>query len=392
MYSDKEVLGQINEINIIKEKALYRQRRAFYTQEASKEIDGRSCIDFSSNDYLGLSQHKAVQKALIKAVNHYGFGSGSSPVVSGYSKATATFEKEFADFIGYPCAMFFNSGYQANLALMSFLAKKDKTIIADKYIHASVIDGVRLSGGKLMRYPHQDLLSLQRISARSNADYCVTEGIFSMDGDIAPLSTIYKAIQDKQHLVVDDAHGFGVLGSGGKGSVNGGGLSFKEVPICVVPLGKAMGGMGAMICASKEVIEILVNTARAYIYSTAAPPFISEALRTSLELLHSEERLRHKLFENIQYFNDVAKHHDLPLYNDQMTPVRSILIKDNALTVTLQQKLLSKGMLVSCIRPPTVPKDTARLRVSLSATHQLSHIDELIKLLVTSLQKREALC
>lgn len=354
-------------------------------------VNNKQTIDFSHNDYLGLSQHPCVKKALSQAALDVGFGSGSSPMVSGYSEATETLEKQFARFIGYPKAMFFNSGYHANLAVTALLSQTADMLVADKYIHASMLDGCRLAGVKLKRYRHQDLAAFKQVVSSLKApSFCLSEGVFSMDGDVTPLGLLHHQLKGTWHqLVIDDAHGFGVLGKNGRGSVSHSGLTAKEVPICIVPLGKAMGGMGAMVCADETIIEKLIQFSRSYIYSTALPPALSLALQTSLALLESADDLRTRLLDNIHSFNRRCRQIGLKLISEDDTPIRSLFIGDNHKACQIQQKLSAGGFWVSCIRPPTVPEGTARLRVSLSALHDQKTIEALFVALVRFLNDRQ---
>ncbi|WP_119328776.1 aminotransferase class I/II-fold pyridoxal phosphate-dependent enzyme [Cysteiniphilum halobium] len=370
-------------LTTIKQNGCYRQRLFTQIQDKFIHIDQHTLINFSSNDYLGLSQHVEVKKKAQQAIDRYGIGSTSSAIVSGSHYLIESLEHDMAAFVGYPRALLFNSGYHANLAVMSLLARKVKeakdsqTIIADKLIHASILDGIALSGAKLKRYPHQSINSLHDILQRHpEARYVVTEGVFSMDGDISPLAKLASA--GNTQLIVDDAHGFGVIGQLGKGAVSHANLNIKDVPIMIVPCGKALGAMGAFVCGSDKLITLLMQTARSYIYSTALATPIVAALNASLHLIMKGDHLREKLFENISFFNQYAQKLGLNVVSHDLTAIRSIIIGDNQQTEKVQSILKNKGFYVSCIRPPTVPQNSARLRISLTALHDMHDIQQLL--------------
>jgi 8-amino-7-oxononanoate synthase len=266
---------------------------------------------------------------------------------------------------------------------MSLLSKESNTLMADKFVHASILDGISLGGAKLKRYPHQDLTALPRIQQKyPEAKYCITEGVFSMDGDISPLQDIVQSLNGTAQLVVDDAHGFGVLGQQGKGTVNHARLTHQEVPLMIIPCGKAMGVMGALVCASRPFIELLMQSARSYIFSTALAIPVVAALNQSLKLIQMGDGLRNQLFENISYFNHLAQKLGLNIVSSDLTPIRSVIIGENVKTEHIQEVLIQEGFLVSCIRPPTVPQNSARLRISITALHDRHDIKQLLDALV----------
>lgn len=361
-------------------------RRRIFVKRTDKYISAghkNRLLDFSSNDYLGLAQHDEVKKAAKEAIETYGVGSTSSAIVSGSFYLIEELEQEMAQFTGYPSALLFNSGYHANLAVMSLLSKESNTLMADKLVHASILDGISLGGAKLKRYPHQDLTALLSIQQKyPEAKYCITEGVFSMDGDISPLQDIVQSLNGTAHLVVDDAHGFGVLGQQGKGTVNHARLTHQEVPLMIIPCGKAMGAMGALVCGSRERIELLMQSARSYIFSTALAIPVVAALNQSLKLIQMGDGLRNQLFENISYFNHLAQKLGLNIVSSDLTPIRSVTIGENAKTEHIQEVLIQEGFLVSCIRPPTVPQNSARLRISITALHDRHDIKQLLDALV----------
>ena len=369
-------------IKNIRSQGLYRERIATIKNDGYALYRGKYCVDFSSNDYLGLRQHPAIKKKFSDSAMQYGFGSGSSAMVSGFSKETEHLEREFAQFVRYPRVLFFQSGYHANLAVMSVLCSRFQVVFADKWVHASIVDGLRLSSGQFKRFPHQDFEALIRLKQSCHhSSYCITEGVFSMQGDITNLNNLYHMTENKLDIIVDDAHGFGVLGVNGRGCIDYHQLTHQQVPVCIIPCGKAMAGIGAMVCATEEIIEKLLQFSRSYIYSTALPPAIASTLRTSLAILSTEDALRDQLFENIRFFNHLCHALDIKIISADLTPIRSIIIGSNAKTIKAQKSLLAKGFWVSCIRPPTVPDKTSRLRVSLSAIHTKQQIQTLVSTL-----------
>lgn len=346
--------------------------------------------DFTSNDYLNLSTHPDVINAFIKATVHHGTSSGSAPQISGYSDLHQAFEVEFAAWQQRDRALFFNSGYHANLAIYSVLASRHHTIFSDKHAHASILDGIQLSRAKHKRYRHQDLSHLQHLLEETKASpgIITTESVFSMDGSITNLRTISALAREHQALLcIDDAHGLGVLGELGRGGLSAAKCDQTYVPLLIQPLGKAMGGMGAMVSGDASLIESLQQYARSYRYSTALPASIAAAGLAALRVLQSKPDKQTRLQANIQYFNVKAKERKLNLLSDDNTAIRSILIGSNEATLRLQHQLQKRGHWVAAIRPPTVPTNTGRLRISLCADHSPSAITQLLDDLVSCLQE-----
>jgi len=367
---------------LIERKAqhLYRRRRISQgPQQPEMIIDGKSVISFCSNDYLGLANHDDVKNAFIEGIKTYGAGSGAAHLVNGHSNAHHALEEELAEFTGYPRALLFSTGYMANLGLVQALVGKGDTVLEDRLNHASLIDGGLLSGARFQRYTHNDAEQLeQKLETAKGETLVLTDGVFSMDGDIANIHALAQSC--KQHsawLMVDDAHGFGVLGEHGKGCLEHFQLSQNDVPIYMATLGKAIGTSGAFIAGSEALIETLIQKARPYIYTTATPPAVAEATRASLNLVKTKPALRDHLNSNIHYFRDCAKQSGIELTESQ-TAIQPIILGDEKLALTMSEALLDKGLLVTAIRPPTVPKGTARLRITLSAAHSRSQIDQLI--------------
>jgi len=348
-------------------------------------IDGKTVISFCSNDYLGLANHPDVKAAFIKGIEQYGAGSGAAHLINGHSRAHHALEQELAEFTGYPRALLFSTGYMANLGLTQALVGKGDTVLEDRLNHASLLDGGLLSGARLMRYQHNKAADLEtRLAGRTQGEKLVlTDGVFSMDGDIAELPGLSHACQiNDAWLMVDDAHGFGVLGNNGKGSLEHHGLAIEQVPIYMATLGKALGTSGAFIAGSDELIETLIQKARTYVYTTASPPAVAAATRASLNLIKSQPQLRNQLNENIRYFRKACAQCSIELANSQ-TAIQPVIVGDTQTAVSMSEQLLAQGLLVTAIRPPTVPEGTARLRITLSAAHTHTHIDKLVSALDT---------
>jgi len=369
-----------------KAKYLYRTRRITDgPQQPEMIIDGKSVISFCSNDYLGLANHPDVKQAFIDGVKKYGAGSGAAHLVNGHSIAHHALEEELAEFTGYPRALLFSTGYMANLGVAQALISKGDTAREDRLNHASLIDGGLLSGARLMRYAHNDANDLEKklVSRTTGEKLVMTDGVFSMDGDIANLTNLANTCKNNDALLmVDDAHGFGVLGETGRGTLEYSGASIQTVPIYMATLGKAIGTSGAFVAGSEELIETLIQQARTYIYTTATPPASAEATRASLKVITNEPVLRQQLHDNIKYFKDCCKQQGIESSNSK-TAIQPIIIGDDESTVQLSKTLFDQGILITAIRPPTVPVGTARLRITLSAKHTKQHIEQLIEKLST---------
>ncbi len=364
--------------------ALYRVRCVKETAEGAEiEIEGQRYINFSSNDYLGLADHPRLKQALRQGLDRYGIGSGASHLITGYSRPHQCLEEELAALVQRPRALVFSTGYMANLGVVSALARRGDTVIEDRLNHASLIDAAVLSRARFKRYPHADVSALEHLllSASGGQSYVLTDGVFSMDGDLAPLPAIAAVCQ--QHgavLMVDDAHGFGVLGPQGEGSLGHWGIGLGQVPVLVATFGKALGVFGAFVAGSEALIELLIQKARSYIYTTALPPALVEAIREALRVMRSESWRREKLVGLIQHFKDGATALGLPLKPSD-TAIQPVIVGDATAALRLAQALQEQGLYVVPIRPPTVPEGTARLRISLTAAHTQAHVDRLLEAL-----------
>ena len=375
-----------------KQQGLYRRRLISQSAQGPRSIiNGKSLLSFCSNDYLGLANHPDIKQAFIAATEKYGVGSGSAHLVNGHSEYHHQCEQMLADFCGRDRALLFSTGYMANLAIATALTGRHDAIFQDKLNHASLIDAARLSDAGFRRYQHNDLNQLGRLLGKSRSDninnrrLIMVDAVFSMDGDKADakgLSTL--AQQSDSWLMLDDAHGFGVLGQTGGGLCEEQGLNQQDVPILMATLGKAVGVSGAFVAGSEALIETLIQTARSYIYTTASPPANAAAVMESLRVMRHERWRQEKLFELIDYFKRQAARLDCELMPSD-TSIQPIVIGDNHRTLAISERLFEQGIHVTAIRPPTVPVGTARLRITLSASHQKKDVDVLIQALAEAL-------
>jgi 8-amino-7-oxononanoate synthase len=364
-----------------KSQQLYRTHRITESpQQARMLIDGKSVLNFSSNDYLGLANHPDVVRSFKNATNQYGVGTGSAHLISGHTKAHQQLEEALAEFTGRTRALLFSTGYMANVGVLNSLAERGDIIYADRLNHASLLDGALLSSAKNKRYQHNNIASLERqISSQPKGKgIIVSDGVFSMDGDVAEVKRLAKvAKKNYLWLMIDDAHGFGTLGATGAGLLQQKQLGQEDVPILMATLGKAVGTAGAFIAGSEELIEYLIQTARSHIFTTAMPAAIAAATLTSLDIIQKEQWRREKLQQLIRYFKQGAIQREITLMPSD-TAIQPIMVGSSEKAVTVSQKLLEQGLLVSAIRPPTVAINSARLRVTLSVLHSEAMIDELL--------------
>ena len=360
---------------------LYRSRRILDSAQGTEIIvDGNRLLNFCSNDYLGLANHPDIKQAMKNGLDHYGTGSGSAHLICGHSRAHHALEEELADFCGYPRALLFSTGYMANLGVAQALCGQGDAIFEDRLNHASLLDAALLSGARLQRYAHLDVTDLDnKLGSSKKAEKLVmTDGVFSMDGDTAPIGKLAETCHQHQAwLMVDDAHGFGVLGQQGKGSLEQAKVPTSQVPVYMATLGKAVATTGAFVAGSDDLIEYLIQHARTYVYTTAMPPALAEATRASLHIMQTENWRREYLQQLIKRFRLGAQQLGLQLM-DSDTAIQPIIIGDSRLATRISEQLLDKNILVSAIRPPTVPDGSARLRITLSAAHTEKHIDQLL--------------
>jgi 8-amino-7-oxononanoate synthase len=349
-------------------------------------FDGKQYLNFSGNDYLGMASHPQVIQSAHQALDQYGAGSGGSALVTGFGKAQSALEEYLCDWLGVQRCLLFNAGFAANSGVIqTLMTHADDTVIQDKLNHASLVDAGLNCAAKLVRYRHNDLRHLQQKLALTNPakgnHLVVTEGVFSMDGDSAPLAQIQiMARASDSWLMVDDAHGFGVLGDEGKGTANAQGLKAGSVDITMATFGKAVGTMGAFVAASADTIEYLVQFCRHYIYSTAMPAYMAAATHTSLLCLAKEQWRRDKLTHLIGYFK--TKMVALGLAdNHSDTAIQPLIIGCAGKTLQISQALKDQGIWLTAIRPPTVAANTARLRVTLHCLHHEADIDHLFNAL-----------
>jgi 8-amino-7-oxononanoate synthase len=367
--------------------ATLRPRKVIEARDGVRvAIEGKVLLNFCSNDYLGLSQHLDVVTAFQAASAYSGVGSGASALICGHHLEHAALEREAADWMGYPRALFMGSGYLANLAVMQSLLGPGDVCVQDKLNHACLLDGARLSQCELKRYPHLDAEAAVRqlMSERKGAAMLATDGVFSMDGDLAPLRDLAMLSRSQDALLyVDDAHGAGVIGPDGRGTVAVANLTHNEVPMLIVPLGKAFGGQGALLFGSDALIGHIAETARPYLFSTAPPPAMAAAMRASLRLIRGEPWRRAKLASLVMRFRRTAVRAGVPLL-ESYTPIQPVLLGDNARALEVSAALQERGFLVGAIRPPTVAPGEARLRVTLNALHTEADVDALVAALAVA--------
>ncbi|MXS82638.1 8-amino-7-oxononanoate synthase [Nitrosomonas oligotropha] len=374
------------QLRIREQKGLRRTRQIVDSPQASHiTIDGRDYLAFSSNDYLGLANHPELIASACDGARLYGVGAGAAHLINGHSAAHHDLEAALAAFTGFPQALLFSTGYMANIGMVTALAGREDAVFADKLNHASLNDAALLSRAQFIRYPHCDLAALEQrlATVQARRKLVISDAVFSMEGDIAPVRRL-TALCERYHawLLLDDAHGFGVLGEQGRGSLFLSKNAHSHSPnlVYMATLGKAAGVFGAFVAAQPEVIETLIQSARSYIYTTATPPLLAHALLTSVRLIEQDEWRREALRRNIAQLKQGLQSSPWKLL-PSVTPIQPLLIGDSVEAVRISQGLRERGMLVPAIRPPTVPQGTARLRISLSAAHQPDDIQCLVRAL-----------
>lgn len=376
MGSVKPVWRRVSqELEGLRSQGLYRVRRTLEgPQGVNVEVDGRPLINFSSNDYLGLASSPALREAMVEGVQRYGVGSGASHLICGHATPHHALEEALAHFLRRDAVLLFSTGYMANLGIISSLCSRHDTVYQDRLNHASLIDGARLSGARLVRYAH----GTSPVIERDRHGLVVTDGVFSMDGDLANLPLLTKSSREGEALlVIDDAHGLGVIGPTGRGILEHWGMSQEDCPLLVGTLGKAFGTFGAFVAGPRDLLDFLVQKSRTYIYTTALPPALAHATLRSLSLIQAEDWRRVYLERLIHRFRAAASGLGFHLL-DSESPIQPIVIGDNGVALAASQQLLERGFLVIPVRPPTVPKGTARLRVTLTAGHTERQVDQLL--------------
>ena len=363
-------------------EAAHRRRHArtvAWREGVRCSVDGREVVNFCSNDYLGLSQHPQVIAALRDAAGE-GAGATASHLVCGHGEQHAALERELADWLQAPRALLFGSGYMANLAVLQALLGDGDLCVQDKLNHASLIDAARLAGCAFKRYPHADAdgAARQLATQAGGAALLASDGVFSMDGDVAPLGELARVARAQQAaLYIDDAHGVGVLGEAGRGSVDHAGLASDAVPLRLVTFGKALGGAGAAVIGDADLIGHLAETARPYIYTTALPPAQVAATREAVRIARTGDGLRERLNANIERLKAGAQARGLALMPSD-TPIQPLLVGSDAQALAMAAALEDQGCWVAPIRPPTVPEGSARLRITLSAAHETAQVEGLL--------------
>jgi len=370
-----------------RQSLLRRLRTVTQVDGAHIVVDGKRLLNFASNDYLGLAQHPALVEQLRVAAAQWGVGAGAAHLLGGHRAEHAALEEKLARWTGRERALLFPTGYMANLGAVQALLSDGDVCVQDKLNHASLLDAARIAGAELKRYLHADVASARRqLDSRADAPaLLVTDGVFSMDGDVAPLAEL-AALCTKQQttLMVDDAHGLGVLGRDGAGSVDAAALGPEQVPVLMATLGKALGVSGAFIAGDAALIDGLVQFARPHIYSTAQPPALAAATSAAIDVARLEAWRREKLQRLIAHFRRGAIERGIELLASR-TPIQPVLIGASKLAQAASQALEARGIFVPAIRPPTVPQGKARLRVVLSARHEESGIEQLLDALADAL-------
>ena len=360
----------------LKQRHLYRSRKVVDgAQGVQTIIDGKSLINFCSNNYLSLANHPLIKEAFKQGVDEYGVGSGASHLVSGHSRAHHDLEVALADYTGQARALLFSTGYTANLGVFSALKDELDWALQDKLNHASLIDANHLIGLPLQRYLHNDITSLKKKTEKQlGKGMIVTDTVFSMDGDQANIDDLQKIANFSNAILMqDDAHGFGVFKP-----------NIPKNSIYMATLGKAAGTMGAFVAGNEDFIEFLIQKSRPYIYTTAIAPAICVATLKSLDLIKQGEQLD-KLLANIDFFRNFSTALNLPISNSH-SAIQPLIIGDSEKALSISQKLFDQGFYVSAIRAPTVPKGTERLRITLSANHTQNQIEQLLVQIKNALQ------
>lgn len=371
-----------------REQGLYRQTRTTQGKQGRYiEIEGKRYLNFSSNDYLGLASDSSLIKAWQKGAELYGVGSGGSMLVTGYNQAHKDLNEQLKSWLGVEALALFSSGYSANQAIIKLLLNKNSLLLQDKLNHASLMEAGSLAPAKMCRFKHNDMSHLDSLLTKQQNpnSLIISEGVFSMDGDKAPIANLIK--QSKQHnswLMIDDAHGLGVLGDKGQGSVVDAGLANNDVNIYMATFGKALGVGGAFVAGSQSFIDYLTNFSKPYIYTTGLPPAMAYTIACAASIAEKEHWRRDKLQQLITRFRQLACLHGIEL-GDSLTAIQPLIIGDSKKALQVAEQLKALGFWVTAIRPPTVPVNTARLRITITTTHEQQDIKSLIDAIATTL-------
>lgn len=372
----------LNETLLSLERAnLKRQLRTVQSSQGREiVIDGKKALNFCSNNYLGLADDIRLRQAAMEGIAQYGLGSGASRLICGNMKPFEELEQSIARFKGAESCLVFSSGYMANQGIIASLFDRADIVFSDRLNHASIMDGILLSRAEWKRYPHRDIDALEAMLKESKGfkkRAIITDTVFSMDGDIAPLDRLVSLAKEYDAwLMVDEAHALGVLGENGRGAAEHFGIE-KQIDIQMGTLSKAVGSYGAYCCGSKNLMEYLINCSRSFIYTTALPPAIVAASLKALQIIQQEPHRRQKLWENTKHLAQGLRDLGFNILQSQ-TPIIPILTKDSVVAVKFSKKLFEEGVFIQAIRPPTVPQDTARLRLTVMATHTREDLDFLL--------------
>jgi 8-amino-7-oxononanoate synthase len=376
---------------------LRRSRRTVQIYSAADRIthtmvNGATLLNFCSNDYLGLARDPRLVRAMQESAAAWGAGAGAAHLVSGHTREHQLLEEELAAFTGREAALLFSTGYMANLGVITAFAARGEVVVQDRLNHASLLDGARLSAARLLRYRHADADDAAQVlqTAAGKATLLATDAVFSMDGDVAPLPALATLAREHDAwLLVDDAHGLGVLGANGRGALEAADLDEQAVPLLMGTLGKALGSFGAFVAGPREVIELLLQRARSYIYTTALPPAVAAATRAALRVITTDSAPREQLWARIHRFRHGATQRGLPLL-PSVSAIQPISVHGAARCLAASHALAQRGFWVSAIRSPTVPRGSERLRVTLSAAHTKDEVDRLLDALQICLRELPA--
>ena len=366
------------------DRGLYRHRRIVGSPQGSEIIvGGRKLLNFCSNDYLGLANDERLKEAFKQGVDQWGVGASASHLISGHTRAHDALEEVLADFVGRPRALLFSSGYAANMGTINSLVSEGDHVFQDRLNHASLLDGGWISRAHFHWFEHRDLISLEehldKTKGVSRRSMVISDGTFSMDGDFCRIDSIVKlARKHNSWVMVDDAHGIGVHGQEGVGLIDPTKFSTEEVPVLVGTLGKAFGTSGAFVAGDENLIELLIQKARSYVYSTAIPSAIAAATMKSVEIVKKEQWRRDHLTDLINIFRDGARSLGFQI-SDSISPIQPLLVGNPERAMKLSSVLEDAGILISAIRPPTVPEGTSRLRITLTAAHTVGNIEKLLE-------------